>query len=93
MPRDDLIEDECSELLRCDLIEDDDKIRSEPEMPPLGVCHLLAPDSVDGPDQLRFWLLTHNSFDGKRFWRVAVLRECLPAADDGLEFEALGTPW
>lgn len=58
-------------------------------MPPMGVCDILADDSVDGPTRLKFWLLTHGSLHGAEVWRIAVIRECLPDADNDLHFEGI----
>ncbi len=70
------------------------RIVTDTPMPPLGVAVLLAPD-VPGPDIYAFWLNSHrdvNMYEGKRFWRTAVMRECLPSTDDVLDFIALGAP-
>jgi len=57
-------------------------------MPPFGVAEVLAP-GVSGTDQFLFWMQTHTDPLGPKFWRTAVLRECLPGPDDELTFVAL----
>lgn len=58
-------------------------------MPPFGVAEALLP-TLSGADLFRFWLQTHvDSVDGPRFWRTAVLRECLPDPDGELMFVPL----
>jgi hypothetical protein len=59
-------------------------------MPPFGVASALAP--IDGPDLFLFWLQTHTDVLGARFWRTAVMRECLPDPDGELTFVALAAP-
>jgi hypothetical protein len=56
-------------------------------MPPFGVATALAP--VDGTELFLFWLQTHTDPLGAKFWRTAVLRECLPDPDGELMFVAM----
>jgi hypothetical protein len=53
----------------------------------MGVCDALLVNEEHPADRFRFWLLTHGSYQGERFWRTAVLRECLPSGE-ALEFAA-----
>jgi hypothetical protein len=65
------------------------EIITDTAMPPFGVAQLLVGDTVPSTDLFRFWLLSHtdvNMIAGPRFWRTAVLRECLPDVDAALEF-------
>ena len=61
-------------------------------MPPFGVAERLCDETwVTQPSDLfRFWLQTHVDAIGPRFWRAAVLRECLPDPVSDLRFEADG---
>ena len=71
------------------------EIITDTPMPPFGVAELLVDKAEHGPDLFRFWLLSHtdvNMIAGPRFWRTAVLRECLPSADTALEFTTFGEP-
>lgn len=46
---------------------------------PMDVADLLLRDVEPDPaERFRFWLLTHGSAEGERFWRAVVLRECTP---------------
>lgn len=57
-------------------------------MPPFGVAEAIA--LVDSRDAFAFWLQTHtDTCNGPRFWRTAVMRECLPDPDSELTFVAL----
>lgn len=57
-------------------------------MPPFGVVEAIMPN-VCGPDEFLFWMQTHTDPLGPKFWRTAVLRECLPDPDGELMFIAL----
>jgi hypothetical protein len=72
-------------------------------MPPFGVAEALVDSAsrgtaLTGTDLFQFWLLTHDEacvVTGSKFWRTAVLHECLPRAvdvDAGLQFVALAPP-
>ena len=63
------------------------RIETDAPMPPFGVAEVLAP--VTGPDLFLFWMQTHTEPLGPKFWRTAVLRECLPDPDGELMFVAL----
>ncbi len=63
------------------------QIETDTPMPPFGVAEALTPAS--GPYMFRFWLQTHTEPLGAKFWRTAVLRECLPNPADELLFVAL----
>lgn len=70
-----------------------DKVGSFPRMPNFGVCDSLMSgeaSELDGPSKLRIWIISHCNPD---FWRLVVLRECLPSADDDLDFECLAKPY
>lgn len=59
-------------------------------MPPFGVAEALAPiDLVGSADLFQFWLQTHAELLGAKFWRTAVMRECLPDPDGELLFVSL----
>ncbi len=60
-----------------------------PVMPPLGVAVELVP-AASQADVVAFWLRTHHEHLAPRFWRTAVARECTPAPDADLIFEAVG---
>lgn len=64
------------------------EIITDTAMPPFGVAQLLVGDTVPSTDLFRFWLLSHAAAEGRRFWRTAVLRECLPSAATVMEFTA-----
>lgn len=66
------------------------QIQTDTTLPPFGVAQSLALDSVGSvPDLFRFWLVSHAYPLAARFWRTAVLRECLPDPTSDLNFEAL----
>jgi len=62
------------------------RIETNTLMPPFGVAEALAP--VSGTELFLFWLQTHTDPLGAKFWRTAVMRECLPNPDE-LTFVAL----
>lgn len=62
-------------------------IETNTQMPPFGVAEALAP--VRGTELFLFWLQTHTDPLGAKFWRTAVMRECLPDPDGELMFVAL----
>lgn len=63
-------------------------IETNTPMPPFGVVEAIMP-SACGPDEFLFWMQTHTDPLGAKFWRTAVLRECLPNPDSELAFVAL----
>jgi hypothetical protein len=68
------------------------QIETDTSMPPFGVAEALVPDWKSST-LFEFWLLSHNDnatgFQGPRFWRTAVARECTPDPDSELTFVAL----
>jgi hypothetical protein len=62
-------------------------IETNTPMPPFGVAEALAP--ATGTELLLFWMQTHTDPLGAKFWRTAVMRECLPDPDSVLTFVAL----
>lgn len=61
-------------------------VRTDTKMPPMGVVEEIC--TASPVDKFMVWLATHDLslVDGARFWRVAVLRECLPNPDGEFEF-------
>lgn len=64
--------------------------QSDPRFPPMGVVdELLKTTGADSYERFLCWLFTSTCTElGARFWRTAVLRECLPSPDQELTFEA-----
>lgn len=70
------------------------RVITEPRMPAFGVALALVDGdvSVEPGELFRFWLLSHadvNVIIGPAFWRVGVLRKCLPEPGSDLHFEAV----
>lgn len=66
-------------------------IETDTLMPPFGVAEALVDETWLGhTDIFRFWLQTHAEPRGPLFWRTAILRECLPDPEIGLQFAADG---
>jgi hypothetical protein len=68
------------------------EIITDTTMPPFGVAETLVPAGVPAHETFAFWLSTHRDDTwptGQRFWRTAVLRECLPSDATELAFEAI----
>lgn len=66
------------------------QVETDTLMPPFGVAEVLVDATwLAASDPFRFWLQTHTDPVGPKFWRTAVLRECLPDPDGELMFVAL----
>ena len=55
--------------------------RTMPSMPPFGVADVVLASVASPGERFKFWLLTHAQWQGKEFWRTAVLRECTPSTE------------
>lgn len=53
-------------------------VLTDTSIPPLGVADMLLGTTTDSVERFAFWLQSHNEPLAPRFWRTAVLRECLP---------------
>ena len=65
----------------------DNRIQTDSPHPPLGVVDDLLPDS-SYLDRWVIWMQTYAAPEGHKFWRTAVMRECLPHGE--LDFIAVG---
>jgi hypothetical protein len=67
--------------------------RSDPTYPPMGVADELLKNAADSVERFQFWLFASACTElGARFWRTAVLRECLLPPETEPVFEALAEP-